>query len=157
MTKGMHKTDDWNTSILAAESIEPQLSELQEIVFDAFLAHPHGLTDFELDEYLTPRHGKRYTTYRKRRTELYQKGLLFPDGERSYPGGRTPLKVWKITKSDDRRARQIALGLVLPHFPGAKIVAVRDYPVQEAKAEQPSPPKNGAPTSKLPQWFTPAK
>jgi hypothetical protein len=62
-----------------------------------------------------------------------------------------------MTPEDERKVRAKALGLVLPHFPDAKIIAIRDTPVQETAGEQQEAPKADTPAPKLPEFLRRAK
>ena len=62
-----------------------------------------------------------------------------------------------MTSEEITKIRQKALGLVLPHFPGAQIVAIRDASLQDSQKgleEAPSPDKK---TPKLPKFLQAAK
>ena len=96
--KGMIRNPDYATSIAAAQNVAEELSELQERVMLAFKVRgDQGFTDIELEEYCNETFGRRgQSTYRKRRTELFQKGLLVPMGKRRPPHSRSALTVWKL-------------------------------------------------------------
>lgn len=85
---------------------------------------------------------------RAKRAGLIEKVGNAPAKDKGVHGSIVTLWV-KVDNTDIKRK---ALGLVLPHFPDAKITAVRDAPVQDAKREQPSPPKADPATPKLPDW-----
>lgn len=80
-----------DTSRLAYESILPRLTELQAIVMAAMQTAPDGMTDHELEAFC----GSHGSTYRTRRAELTEKGLVEFTGEKRLVGG-TWRKVWKL-------------------------------------------------------------
>jgi len=76
---GMHRKSDPHTSVEAAESVVGKLRELQIKVLDELeTAGVNGLTDYELEE----RCGSHGSTYRTRRSELVEKGLVLDSGRR---------------------------------------------------------------------------
>jgi hypothetical protein len=106
---GMVRRDDHETSIEAAEAIAPKRSPLQCAVLGAFIRLGR-MTDAEL-EALPEFGGFAYSTVRKRRTELFQDGLVEETGEkRARREGKARLKVWKATTEGKREA--IRLGLL---------------------------------------------
>jgi len=94
-TKGMVRRNDPNTSHEAAQGVvRRNISNLQREVMEAFEAKG-PMTDSELEE--LPQFVRyAYSTVRKRRTELYQKGeLVMCDFERANKYGST-MKVWDL-------------------------------------------------------------
>jgi len=94
--KGMVRANDYNTSIEAAQSVEPKRSILQQLILQAFeLFGP--MTDDELERLsFFKMKGYAETTVSKRRTELFQKGLLkLSNQERRSVNGRK-MKVWEL-------------------------------------------------------------
>ena len=84
---------DPDTSHAAAEAIVPKLRKLQQIVLDHHKrAGNRGLTDFDLES-LCGDHG---STYRTRRAELVEFGLIADSGMRRLQHGRNRI-VWVIT------------------------------------------------------------
>jgi hypothetical protein len=81
---------DPQTSFEAADKVVPKLRLLQRIVYDTLQRSPLGLTDVELEE-LCGSHG---STYRTRRAELVELGLVFDTGLTRVINGRKR-KVWK--------------------------------------------------------------
>ncbi len=84
--RGMVRRDDHDTSIEAAASVEPNLSKLQHAVLAAIIKMP-GLCDYDLENLPQFLHYS-YSTIRKRRTELSQKGLVETIGTKKVPNGR---------------------------------------------------------------------
>lgn len=76
----MARRDDHDTSVAAAKAIEPELSELQMKVLTALEIY-EAMTDGELEK-LERFDGCRPSTVRKRRSELYQNGLVVKAGRR---------------------------------------------------------------------------
>lgn len=74
----MHRRDDPETSVAAAESVRPKLRQLQEVVLGEISdSGLKGLTDPELDRICKRKYGQRaQSTYRTRRAELVEKGLV---------------------------------------------------------------------------------
>lgn len=89
----LHRNPDHATSIAAAKSVYPDLSDKQAEVLSFAKDQPDGFTDLELYHAL----GGAEATYRKRRTELTEKGLIVDTGTtRKHPGRRTPHTVWRV-------------------------------------------------------------
>jgi hypothetical protein len=97
------RTTDPDTSHLAADLIQPKLSELQAIVLGIFHDVPDvRLTDSELDRYYAHNAGQRgwpsirFETPRKRRSDLSKLGKLEDSGiRRENPFGRLEV-VWVV-------------------------------------------------------------
>jgi len=86
---------DPETSREAAESFEPRrLTAIQLDVLDWFHQVRSG-TDGELEEALLAKHPG-FSTLRKRRTELVEKGFLKDSGERRMNRNRRNMVVWKV-------------------------------------------------------------
>lgn len=90
--RGMVRVPDHSTSIEAARGVTEIKRTLQKRVYELLTIRPR--TDGEL-ETLPEFSDYRYSTVRKRRSELYQDGLLVWTGEK-----RAGQKVWKaVTRS----------------------------------------------------------
>ena len=88
----LHRTDDHETSVEAAELVFDKIKLLQRIVLRFLtIAGPRGLTDYELEE-LCGNHG---STYRTRRSELVEKGFVVNSGKRREINGRNRI-VWTV-------------------------------------------------------------
>jgi hypothetical protein len=95
--RGMIRDPDHETSKKAARRLKPGLSVKQQLVLDVLTRSPDGLTDSELRAEMErlgyPSGGE--STYRKRRTELTEKGLVVYAGHvKPNPNGN-PEKVWR--------------------------------------------------------------
>lgn len=81
--KAMYRKNDAATSIAAAESIKPQLNDLQQRILAAIrrweFNHGHGPTDKELER-LPEFVNCGPSTVRRRRTDLLKLGLIRPTG-----------------------------------------------------------------------------
>lgn len=84
--RGMVRRNDHDTSVEAAAAVEPKLSKLQSEVLQAVNRNP-GCSDYDLENLPQFLHYS-YSTIRKRRTELSQKGLLETIGTKRAPNGR---------------------------------------------------------------------
>ena len=62
-----------------------------------------------------------------------------------------------MTSEEITKIRQKALGLVLPHFPGAQIVAIRDASLQDSQKGLEEAPSLDKKTPKLPKFLQAAK
>src|SRR5262245_36374451 len=86
------------TSELAVKYIIPQLREIQRKVYDAIVvAGPQGLTDWELENSF----GDHGSTYRTRRAELTELGLVLDSGRKRLqqrPGKPPRLRVVWIAR-----------------------------------------------------------
>jgi hypothetical protein len=82
----MARPSDPATSKAAAAVVAPHLSELQELVLNYVREH-RGTTDKEMVEALRKAHGGSESTYRTRRAELTEMGLIWQLGEADF-GGR---------------------------------------------------------------------
>lgn len=101
--KTMHRRDDPQTSIAAAKRILPGISSLQYRVYESLLKYfrrtGNGMTDKELER--LPEFRKcGYSTVRKRRTDLLQKGYVVDSGEK-----RDGLTVWEPIAMDHLASR----------------------------------------------------
>lgn len=92
--KGMVRKPSHDTSIKAAESVVDKRTTLQRLVLDAFKIRGN-MTDEQLEQ--TPFPLKQYLpgTIRKRRTELYQMGILEIKGKSINSTGSS-VKVWGL-------------------------------------------------------------
>lgn len=91
---GMHRTNDRETSIEAANRAAPRAGSQRAIALEAFRAHPDGLTDEELGNVT-----KQYqNSMGKRRTELTQAGFLEDSGIRRLSSRGSMMIVWRIKK-----------------------------------------------------------
>jgi hypothetical protein len=84
---------DPDTSHEAARSISPRLRELQEKVLAFAADRPDGFTDVDLNRHFDT-HG---STYRTRRSELVDQGLIRDSGERKTLGSGRRHVIWQIT------------------------------------------------------------
>lgn len=83
---------DPQTSYEAGEKIIPKLRKIQQEVYDYFLAvGPVGATDLDLQTHFN-RHG---STYRTRRAELVELGLIIDTGQRREQQG-SRRNVWAV-------------------------------------------------------------
>lgn len=96
---------DPDTSRMAAAEVTPSLRELQAIVLAyAFECASAGFTDPAMNEHFDTHS----STYRTRRSELVDYGLVADTGERLKAGGKgRPHCVWRIT--DTGRAEHLRL------------------------------------------------
>lgn len=89
------RRDDLDTSFAAAEEVTPHIRELQALVLT--YAKSCGLgwfTDVALNEHFETTS----STYRTRRSELVNKGLVGDSGERVALGGRgRKHALWRVT------------------------------------------------------------
>lgn len=158
--KSMTRRDDYETSEIAADNVSKDLSELQKIVLFEIGESKRGLTDIEIEDICNSKYQQRgQSTWRKRRTELLQKGLIEACGTRQIgPGNRRPLTVWVIA-GETTRIKQKALGYMLQYeaFRDAKIIAIRDAPVQDAPKGQQEAPSSDPTAPKLPEFLRRAK
>ena len=90
MNEGLHRNFDHHTSVDAAAVIEPVRQTIRQKVYQA-LKERGPMTDGELERLEQFKHCGA-STVRKRRSELYQKGLVEKDGD-NRRGGMT---VWRI-------------------------------------------------------------
>lgn len=81
---------DPSTSFEAASSVLPRLRKLQQVVYDHFVAAKQ-LTDLDLET----RCGDHGSTYRTRRAELVELGLLRDTGQRKHQAGRNRI-IWGL-------------------------------------------------------------
>jgi hypothetical protein len=82
------------TSFAAGAKVAPKLRELQRRVLDELRkAHPQGLCDFELEE----RCGSHGSTFRTRRSELVDLGLVKDSGQKRLMAGRQRI-VWVLVE-----------------------------------------------------------
>jgi predicted HTH transcriptional regulator len=89
------RRNDYQTSVEAAEAVQPHLSDLQAKVL-AYIEERGQVTDaaleahFGLSQYA-------YSTIRKRRTELVAKGLVRACGVGKNAKGRS-MTLWEVVK-----------------------------------------------------------
>lgn len=95
--KGMVRRNDYDTSNAAAASVKKVRNKTQEAVYQAYVsAGEAGLTDGELERLPQFAHFT-YSTARKRRTELFQRGeILETERRRPSPASGKPMVVWVI-------------------------------------------------------------
>ncbi len=89
------RRDDLDTSHAAAEEVSPHIRELQAKVLDYARSRGRtGFTDVALNEHFETTS----STYRTRRSELVDKGLVEDSGERVALGGRgRKHALWRVT------------------------------------------------------------
>ena len=91
--KEMVRRPDYDTSISAANSLVPKRNKLQIEVLDAF-RELGAMTDEELEQ--LPRFERyTYSTVRKRRTELFQRGEIEIVGDKLNSHG-SRMKIWNV-------------------------------------------------------------
>jgi len=88
----MFRRDAQDTSVEAAESIAPSVPKIASIVFEyAAMRGSQGFTDEEMNEYFETHK----SSYRARRAELVDRGLIEDSGVRvKGPNGRNMI-VWR--------------------------------------------------------------
>jgi hypothetical protein len=88
----MFRRDAKDTSVEAAESIAPSVPKIASIVFEyAAMRGSQGFTDEEMNEYFETHK----SSYRARRAELVDRGLIEDSGVRvKGPNGRNMI-VWR--------------------------------------------------------------
>ena len=88
----MFRKDAKDTSVEAAESIAPSVPKIASIVFEyAAMRGSQGFTDEEMNEYFETHK----SSYRARRAELVDRGLIEDSGVRvKGPNGRNMI-VWR--------------------------------------------------------------
>jgi hypothetical protein len=96
------RENDHSTSIAAAKKAkESGLPTLRQHVYDVLKTAPNGLTDCEIRAACSQRYGARSeSTYRKRRTELTDLGLVTWTGERRANEGGNLEKVWVVVEAE---------------------------------------------------------
>lgn len=87
-----YRRTDPDTSVQAAERASKRAPRHRELAWKTLLAHPEGLTDFELAE-LT---GLAQTSVGKRRGELRDKGFVVDTGKRRPSPSGSPSIVWAV-------------------------------------------------------------
>lgn len=91
----LSRNSDPHTSFEAGKAILKDKTLIQRRVMEEFgKAHPYGLTDYELEE----RCGSHNSTFRTRRSELVEAGLLMDSGQRrvlKHVGNKSRI-VWTI-------------------------------------------------------------
>lgn len=90
-TKAHARRDDPDTSKEAAANVTPVLRDLQETVF-ALFKHHGPMTDLQLSAF-APK-GAAYSTYRTRRAELVDMGLLRHSGRKAFQDGHLRI-IWE--------------------------------------------------------------
>lgn len=93
--KGLVRVVDPDTSRLAAECLIPNLTKLQALVYETIKLHG-PVTDEKLENCFD-RNAFGPTTIRKRRTELYQAGVLRDVGRATNARGRSMI-LWDIVR-----------------------------------------------------------
>jgi hypothetical protein len=89
----MVRQDATDTSIEAAESIIPALPKLQAAVLAyAKMMGKHGFTDEQMNQYFNTYK----SSYRARRAELVEKGLIEDSGIREIQANNRSMILWKI-------------------------------------------------------------
>jgi hypothetical protein len=92
--KKLFRRDAMDTSIAAAATIYPDLRRLQLEVL-AFAKHrPNGFTDEQMNEFFDTHR----STYRARRSELVDKGLIVDSGQRRAMTNGRNATVWLCTE-----------------------------------------------------------
>ncbi len=94
--KDLHRHPDADTSVEAAQVIARRLSEMQDAVLAAFTRYGE-MTDEQLEELDEFREYK-YSTARKRRTELVAKGYLASCGKALNSSGTARMTLWNLTE-----------------------------------------------------------
>ena len=96
--KKLFRRDSRQTSIEAAESIVPALTDIQNAVLAYAKSRPTGFTDDEMN-----RHFQSYgSTYRTRRAELTAKNLIVDSGKLArLPSGRNAT-VWILADQKEQ-------------------------------------------------------
>jgi hypothetical protein len=84
------RRSDPHTSFQAGRTVLPRLRELQREVYNVLAKFPDGLTDLELEE----KCGSHGSTYRTRRAELVELGIVIDTGQTRLQRGRNR-KIWK--------------------------------------------------------------
>lgn len=94
LARGVPHQSGSETSKAAAEEIKPILPRLNQAVLAVFARTPNGMTGEEGQEamYMNP------STYRPRRIELVDRGLVVDSGERRQTLRGRSAVVWKITE-----------------------------------------------------------
>ena len=94
--RGMVRKGDPFTCILAAGGVERRASELHAAITEELYWNGHGMTDQELEDLPRFRPRYAYSTVRKRRTELFQAGLLVNTGKTRINPRRQTMIVWDL-------------------------------------------------------------
>ena len=95
-TLGMVRTDDQETSELAAQKLNGQVGQIRENVYQLFLKHG-PMNDSELEQlYYKTFEVRPYSTVRKRRCELRDAGLVRDSGRRSMNSTGSTMIVWEV-------------------------------------------------------------
>lgn len=91
-----HRLGDPDTSVEAAEAVSPRIRDLQKKVLRFAEINPDGFTDRDLEAHFLDSG----STYRTRRSELTEMGMIRDSGERRAYGpngtGRRHI-IWQIT------------------------------------------------------------
>ena len=90
----MFRRDAMDTSIAAAASIYPDLRRLQLEVLAYAKHRPNGFTDEQMNEFFETHR----STYRARRSELVDKGLVMDSGQRRPMTNGRKATVWICTE-----------------------------------------------------------
>lgn len=101
--RGMVRGEDYETSVDAAEAVEPHLSKLQLEVEEAFrFRGPMNDDTLESLPQFVGRYA--YSTVRKRRTDLVSMGRLVEVGQNTNSRGRKMI-VWDIPHGEDTQVQ----------------------------------------------------
>lgn len=91
--KQLTRRTDPGTSFQAASQVVGKLKEIQKrVLAELKSAMPEGLTDLELEE----RCGSHGSTFRTRRSELVELGMVADSGRKKNQNGRNRI-VWVVT------------------------------------------------------------
>jgi hypothetical protein len=128
----LHRTDDHDTSIEAADLIADKLDGLRALVWDIYQRYPAGLTDSELRTIALAtcpdNLGVDPETWRKRRSDLKTMGYIAPtEARRLNPKGRSET-VWKMVSnpqlpSEADLIAKATAGRLVPQDEVAKLIA----------------------------------
>lgn len=103
----MVRKGDPITSVLAADAVQKKASGLHAAITEAIFEQGHGMTDQELEDLSRFSHYA-YSTVRKRRTELFQAGLLVEVGIRTN-SRRQKMIVWDLVGRHEPQQHELAL------------------------------------------------
>lgn len=92
--KRLARRDDPKTSHAAAAAAASKVTIRQQVVLDTLRAHPAGLCDYDLQDILND-HG---STFRTRRAELVERGLVRDSGRTIVRRGRKRI-IWVATET----------------------------------------------------------
>jgi len=131
-----HRSDDWDTSIEAAEAIEGTRSGLKLLI--AQLLDAHGdQTDEELrDRVLALGYRVAYSSPAKRRTDLYHEGRVVDSGVRRLNRNDRSMIVWHLLDDEERVDPARGRGIVPPSI--LDRIAERDAELDAAMDRHPA-------------------